>query len=171
MKSVMYILAVVAVLANAVRKVLLKRTLAFMLYGKPWNGVSNESLMAMNRNGRMFYIAIKERETERVYPTGWIMFIPYSDLDDVFHYRKKIITWCNENIVGNRLGSAFCTLINYLPADSTDKGKIVADCSIHGFAKKHRLPYGFVFGVVQEFAIGAYQKMQMDGLYPREMFL
>ena len=58
MKSVMYILAVVAVLANAIRKVLLKRTLAFMLYGKPWNGVSYESLMAMNRNGRMFYIAI-----------------------------------------------------------------------------------------------------------------
>lgn len=171
MKSVMYILAVVAVLANAIRKVLLKRTHAFMLYGKPWNGVSYASLMAMNRNGRMFYIAIKERETERVYPTGWIMFIPYSAPGNVFAYRKNIITWCNDNIVGNRLGSAFCTLITDLPVGSTDKGKIVADCSIKGFAKKHMLPYGFVIGVVQEFAIGAYQKMQMDGLYPREMFL
>jgi hypothetical protein len=188
--NILHYIALIMTAVNVIRKVIAKRNLIGTLYSKSWCGVSGRLIKQYKIRGEDCVVGLKvysningKITTSSTFFTWWTVKIPYSVPNGLYSYGVILETWGNNNIICGRLGqNVQVEFFSQVPKYAVEivkksrRGKyethrIKPEYSILKFAKSHGMTESYVYSVIREFAVGSYRKMQMDGLYPPEVFL
>lgn len=182
MNKLIPFVALVAAIVNAARKVINKLAMVGQLYSKAWGGMSSLMMTKYGISTEDFNVSIavtiplRGTRKIRLFYTWWDVSIPLNVPGGVTQYSTMLEQWGDENIVCGRLGpNVKVALHRSIPSYAykhTGDGYILnKEYSVPFFARSHGMTPSQAYEILREFAIGCYRKMQLDGLYPQDIFL